>query len=514
VSFPGGNQVTTTPSGKDIATQICNQPIGSVAADIVALQNQFQAAVKGAGPSANPGFVGETLENAGNMLAPNYKSPRSWQMNAGIQHEFGKGTVVSADYIRNVSLRFLLGVDTNHVGDARFLNKTAAVNAISNTNGAFNCPANASAASINCAITAGATIADYANFGLDSGNSALGGQPSIAAFVDPSGSNDDPVNGCPFCAPAFGGINPFYGQNTMYFPVGRSVYNALQISVRQRIVSNPFGMMPFVHGINAQFSYTLSRFNSMATDQDFLNSTADQINPSNFFGPTSFDRTHEFSFGTIVTLPKSVQVSFIGHFNSPLPTTLELENQSRPGEIFQTDLNGDGAFGPNGFGDIIPGTNIGSYGRSVSANSLGSVITNYNNNVAGKLTPAGQALVTAGLFTPAQLSSLGAVADTLAPAQTGTLYANDWLRAFDMRFSVPISITEHVKLEPSVSIFNIFNFANFAISPSTRVNGILSSSTPNGSTYSDLDALRAGLGSGVFSQGAPRQLEYGLRVTF
>jgi hypothetical protein len=511
VSFPGGQSVSTTPTGKNIATQVCGHAIGSVAADIVALQNSFQSAVKGAGASTNPGFLGEILQNNGNMMSPTYESPHSWQMNAGIQHEFGKGTVVSADYVRNVSLRFLLSLDTNHVGDARFLNKTAATNAITATTAGLGCAGGSSAAAIDCAIQNGATIDDFAGNGLDSGITYLGGQPSIANATSAGGKNigADPSQGA-----AFPGINPFYGQNTMYFPIGRSVYNALDLSLRQRIVSNPFGMMPFVHGINAQFSYTFSRFNSMATDQDFLNTTPDQANPTNFFGPTSFDRTHQFSFGTIVTLPKSVQMSFIGHFNSPLPTTLQVENQGRPGEIFRTDFNGDGLFGANNTGEIVPGTNIGSYGRSISANSLASVINTYNNTVAGKLTPAGQALVNAGLFTQGQLVALGATADSLAPVQPGTLYANDWLRAFDMRFSVPISITEHVKLEPSVSIFNIFNFANFAISPATRVNGVLSASTPNGSTYSDLDALRAGLGSGVFSQGAPRQLEYGLRVTF
>jgi hypothetical protein len=510
VSFPGGKTVTTTPSGKNIASQICNQPIGSVAADIVALQNEFQSAVKAAGATANPGFIGETLQNNANMMAPNYKSPRSWQMNAGLQHEFGAGTVVSADYIRNVSLRFLLGVDTNHVGDARFLNKPAAIAAITNTNASFGCPADASAASINCAITAGAKIDDYANFGLDSGISALGGQPSIAAGVDPAGIGDDPINGCPFCAPAFGGINPFYGQNTMYFPVGRSVYNALQISLRQRLTSNPFGRMPFVHGMNLQFSYSLSRFDSMATDQDFLNTTFDQSNPTKFFGPASFDRTHQFSFGTIINLPANVLVSFIGHFNSPLPSTLLVQDPgNRSGEIFHTDFNGDGITQ-----DPLPGTNIGSYGRSISANGLAAVINNYNANSAGKLTAAGQALVSAGLFSAAQLTTLGAVTDTLAPAQTGNLYANDWLRTFDLRFAVPISIKERVKLEPSINIFNLLNFANFAISPDTRVNGILSPSGPNGSTYSDLDSIRAGLGSGTFSQGAPRQLEYGLKITF
>ena len=512
VSFPGGKSVTTTPTGKNIATQVCGKAIGTVATDIVALQNQFQAAVKAAGASANPGFVGETLQQAGNMLAPDYKSPHSWQVNAGLQHEFGRGTVLSADYVRNLSLRYLIPVDTNHVGDARFLNKPAAVAAIANTNASFGCPANATAAAINCAIGAGAQIGDYAGFGLDSGISAVGGQPSIAAGVNPNGSNDDPANGCPFCAPAFGGINPFYGQNTMYFPIGRSMYNALELSLRQRLTSNPFGMMPFVHGINLQFSYTLSRFDSMTGDQDFLAATIEQANPTQFYGPTSFDRTHQFSFGTIMNLPGNALVSFIGHFNSPLPTTLSIQDQGRAGEIFHTDFTGDGTTG-----DILPGLNIGSYGRSVSGNGLAAVINNYNANSAGKITPAGQALVNAGLFTQGQLVQLGAVTDNLAPAQAGNLYANDWLKAFDLHFSMPVSIKERFKIEPSVSLFNIFNFANFAISPATRVNGVLLSAggtTTNGTNYSGLNALRAGLGSGVFSTGAPRQLEYGLKFTF
>jgi len=507
VPFPNGVSVTTI-DGKNIKTQICNQPIGSVAQNVVDLQNSYQAAVKAAGASTNPNYVGETLDPnlGGNLFAPNYKSPSSWQMNVGLQHEFGRGTVVSADYIRNISMHFLLGIDTNHVGDARYLNKTAATNAIAATTAGFGCAGGASAAAINCAIGMGAKIGDFAGNGLDSGVTYLGGQPAeqnSALGVDPS------------MGAAFAGINPFYGQNTMLFPIGRSDYNALEISVRQRLVSNPFGWMPFVHGVNAQFSYTLSRFNSSAGDQDFINSALDMANPSQYFGPTSFDRTNQFAFGTIVNLPAHVLMSFIGHFNSPLPTTLQIENLSRPGEIFMTDIVGDGSFGGNGSGVVLPGTNIGSYGRSVSANALGAAIANYNTNFAGKLTPAGQALVNAGLFTSAQLSAIGAVAEPLAGAQPGTLYANDWLKAFDLRFSAPINVwKERVKIEPSISIYNVLNFADFAISPATRVSGTISASSLNGTTYSGLNSIRSGLGSGVFSLGAPRQLEYGLRVTF
>jgi len=197
---------------------------------------------------------------------------------------------------------------------------------------------------------------------------------------------------------------------------------------------------------------------------------------------------------------------------------LLVEDQGRAGEIFHTDFTGDGINQ-----DPVPGTNIGSYGRSVSANGLGALIANYNKTAAGQLTPAGQALVSAGLFTQAQLVSLGAVTDTLAGVQSGNLHANDWLRSFDTRFAVPIKIGERVRVEPSISLYNIFNFSNFAISPANRVTGILSASTLNGTVYTSkgnpkatntLDSLRAGLGSGTFSLGAPRQLEYGLKVTF
>src|SRR6185437_11377341 len=127
----------------------------------------------------------------------------------------------------------------------------------------------------------------------------------------------------------------------------------------------------------------------------------------------------------------------------------------------------------------------------------------------GKLTAAGQALVGAGLFTQGQLTSLGAVTDTLAPVVPGNLYANDWLRAFDLRFAMPISIKERVKLEPSISVYNLLNFANFAISPDTRVNGILNAvgpNTTNGTNYAGMESIRAGLGSGTCSLGAARQL--------
>src|SRR4029077_5384145 len=104
------------------------------------------------------------------LYSPNYQSPRSYQMNVGVQHELRPGTIISADYLRNVGVHTLLAIDENHVGDAGFLDQNGALAAIGATNASFTGCAGTDATAINCAITQGATIADYANNGLTDGN--------------------------------------------------------------------------------------------------------------------------------------------------------------------------------------------------------------------------------------------------------------------------------------------------------------------------------------------------------
>src|SRR5713226_8903343 len=91
-TLPDGTVVTSSPSGLDIATQICGNPIGNVAPDVAALQQQFQQATVSAGAQANGSFVGNTLAEGGdstgqNMFAPSFRTPRSVQMNVGLQRE-------------------------------------------------------------------------------------------------------------------------------------------------------------------------------------------------------------------------------------------------------------------------------------------------------------------------------------------------------------------------------------------------------------------------------------------
>jgi len=272
--------------------------------------------------------------------------------------------------------------------------------------------------------------------------------------------------------------------------------------------------VPGIVGSTFEVSYALSRFTSTGgADQNFTPTAVDNNKPLAFAGPAGIDRTHQLSYGGTLGWKGSVQTSIIGHYYSALPTTLTLdENGANPGEIFSSDVTGDGTIG-----DILPGYKSGAFMRSVKPGDLKTVIANWNATGAGKLTPAGQALVSAGLMSAQQLSGLGGVTRTIAPPPTNNA-GNGSLRTFDFVLSRPTKIKwlgESTSIEPSVSFFNLFNFSNF-----TTLLGNLTltpqDGTANGTdtSLSSRGADRLGNGSGVFSQGAARILEYGLKINF
>ena len=158
------------------------------------------------------------------------------------------------------------------------------------------------------------------------------------------------------------------------------------------------------------------------------------------------------------------------------------------------------------------------------------MLDNYNNTTALNLTPAGQVLVQNGLFTPAQLGvgdslcynnpnqqpigSLCAVAPPVPLAPAGQVNLA-WLRALDLRLSWVHAVREKVTIETSAGFYNLFNFANFDL-PGNSLGGALTGTQGqiNGTTREAHNVNRVGVGTGVYSLGAPRQIEFGLRVTF
>jgi hypothetical protein len=411
----------------------------------------------------------------------------------------------------------LIGMDTNHVGDSRFLNTPAALKAISATNTGFGCGAGTDAAAINCAIAAGATIFDYAGHGLDSGNAYNSGfSPYVFGRTPDTGAT-------------FGGQNPNVGTNQMLLPIGRSVYNALQMKLTSQL-TNP---APGVKSINAQVSYAYSRAVASVKDVDFIANAYDFRNPG-LSGPNGLDRTHQFSAGATFNINYGPELSFITHWNSPLPADIKLATPASPvGAIYTSDLTGDGSFAGStsgASGDLLPGTKPGGFGRDFGVGGLAKLINDFNANIAGQtLTPAGQALVDANLFSKAQLLSLGATPQRIAPPPPGEVGLAGFF-SFDLRLGWnlrPVRKWEQLQISPQINIYNLFNHQNYD-SPSLPLSGTLNGAPGflNGTTAHDQAGCPAdptkctgrtnlvGLGSGVFALGAPRSLEFGFRVIF
>jgi len=312
-------------------------------------------------------------------------------------------------------------------------------------------------------------------------------------------------------------VNPNLGANQMLFSGGRSVYNAIETSLRAN-VTHPF---TGVRALNWQFSYALSRYVGSAVDGDFINTAPDNNKPNQFMGPNGLDRTHQFSWGGTFDFPGNLRFSTVAHIYSPLPATLVFNAPGTAG-IFQTDVTGDGSGDGSGVypvGDIIPGSKIGSFGRSIQAGGLAAFITNFNNTQAGQPTPAGQALISSGLFTLTELQKLKGVMQQLAPPVNGEALGLGWLKTIDLKLSYPRKFGERFSVEPSVSFFNAFNWRN-TDAPGNALNGILSNSCPppglcSGSLQGPSDlAGRVLPGSGVFDLAAPRVLEFGLKLSF
>lgn len=513
---PGSTQPNyiSQVDGYDLATQVCYQPLGpstvnpeGAAKTIADLQAQYIAATAAVGRTgANPNFVGNTL-TLGYPYYPNFRTARSYQMNIGVQRQIGKG-VLTVDYLRNISLHFQIGIDVNHVGDSRYLNVAAANYAIAQTLAACG------VGTIDQAIAAcpgiygpgggGASISDFASYGLDSGavyySSYCGGDsPAYCGLTPATGA-------------AFAGINSNMGSLYMNYPMGRSVYNGLQSEYKIRL-SDP---MRWVKNLDLQVNYTLSRFvGDNGSDQHFTTNGWDFRNPVAFMGPTAMDRTHQFKFGgTFEFAHHGPRFSLIGGVASPQPSDLRIPVYSNTGEIFRSDLTGDGTTG-----DFLnsAGTGIGhpgSFMRTVSPGGLNKYIQTFNSTYGNgqTLTPAGQALVSAGLFTKSELVNLGAVIPSiqLPPADNA---ANGYYKDVDTVLSWPFKIRERLTLLPSVSFFNVFNFVNYGTlggltgSPGS-INGTVAGVNTGTNT------IRVGRGTGVFAVGAPRETEFSLRLDF
>ncbi len=513
ILFPDSSVVTTSPDGTPLQTLCLQRTIAQSAPQFAALQKSYQAVAKANPNVVNSAYLGNTL-NASGLYAPAYRQPLSLQWNFGLQRELFKGAVLSADYIHNTTDRIGQTIDLNHTGAARTFNPAyglAAINRLSAT-AAYSCgtaTAMTSQGVVQCLISKGATIVSLAQQGLDGDVYTSNNNYLVQKRTTPA---------------AFPGLNPDLGRGTLIRPTGRSGYDALQVVFRQSSARPVKG----IEHANLQVSYNLSRIvsNLTSSDEFFTAGAWDYDNPNQYIGRNGLDRKHELSFGGTINPKYGPEIGVIGHFFSAQPSSLLLDSSLSAGNIFISDITGDGTTG-----DLAPGTLPGDYMHRIKSNTLGSYITTYNGTYAGRPTPAGQAVINSGLISLSQLTALKGVIQPVAQLPTNVANNNPDFRSLDVNFSYPIRINkvhEGLALTPRIAFYNVANLSNFAsnvTNPGTLQNTTTAGGTFNSGTggagfitgpnsFATQSAYRTYRGVGTFSQGAPRQTEFQLTVNF
>jgi carboxypeptidase family protein len=412
-----------------------------------------------------------------------YKLPYSMQFSIGVQRELRPNMVLSADYvrIRGVGLPYVLN-DYERRAAARTLDVAAARAQVANV---LKIPvANLNTAAVDTFLANNRT-ATIATFGLGTGTDNI-----------------------------FPGVTKDFNLANIVTG-GFSLYQGLQLKLDGRVnTGSDNRLRRLLRELNYTVSYALSRATATngSNRAEFEGSATFNDNINSAYGPTGNDRTHIFTAGALMAVPFGFQINQIWSFRTAAAANLTLpflDSFATNNGIFTTDLNGDGRTG-----DLLPGTNIRDFGRKIkSFKQLNQILTDFNTNFAGKLTPAGQALVNAGLFTQEQLVRIGATVKPIPLAPETNPWPFENLINLDARISRPVKIKEKISIEPSVDIFNVFNH--------TGHGSYSSLATTFGALNYDYaaDPLKRG-GVPELTRGTRerlqqnRLLQFGIRVTF
>ena len=436
-------------------------------------------------PSEFDAFAGVTF---GGQFPGDFKIPYSMQFNIGFQRELARGHVLSVDYVRQrgVGLPYML-FDYEERRDARYFDRDEAVGAIAGF----------------LADCGQATITAAINFGCGEGKDQF--FPTIADF---GLANDDVWPG-----------RTDQNLRARLLRGGFSLYQGVQVSLNGRFADDWFdrfsiGESNILRGMSYTIAYALSRTESTsgAGRPEFITNTTNNRNYNRDFGPSSLDATHNITISTGMDLIGGFRLDSIFRFRTAPPLSVTLPNFFGASGIFTSDFNGDGGTGGGSpRGDLLPGTNIGDFGRKITnIAALNQYIIRYNNDFAGQLTPHGQRLVDEGLFTEAQLIALGATMPVidLIPETNPNPFESRYTT--DMRLSRPIRLgSERFVLEPSFSVFNVFN-NNASLTYGGTLTGGFGSSNFDYSDPADLADLTESRGL-AFRR---RQLQFGIRFTF
>ncbi|MGH9475461.1 MAG: TonB-dependent receptor [Terriglobales bacterium] len=528
---PGGQCVFLCPGNPATGTSLTSQSIAQLQPAMLAAQAALQAAyvaqasnIAGAAATVlgpQPGISTPGTNYSGNPLFDDtYRTPYSVQYNFGIQRQLARGAVLSANFVSNRGFDLLVTQDQNLVGNSRYFNMDAATGAI---NGAATDLGVAQGANLQATVQNMLNAAASGQLYTPTGGTPTAITNSIvqhelfgnsAGMSLGSGTNTD--IGQPIYA--FGGSNPNFGNLNADRNLGNSDYKGLQLELRLQNIA----MLSAVHAQSMTISYALGRLDATEFDQSFAGGATDEVNPRMFYGPTGYDRTSQLSIGGVFGLPWGVQLGTVNHFNSGFPVTPTLGNSGLgSGEIFRTDWTGDGTTG-----DVLPGYTLGAFNRAIgSPAELQTAINSYNKNYSGTDTPAGNALLMAGVVNQAQLTTLGLVMPYINVGVAPNQLMPDAFEDSDITLAKNIKIGDKYTLTPEIDCFNVFNIGNYG-PPGANLGGSLATgmSPAAAGAFGNVDSItnttpfnqanKFGLNTGVFAAGIPRAFQGRISFTF
>jgi hypothetical protein len=259
-------------------------------------------------------------------------------------------------------------------------------------------------------------------------------------------------------------FNPVVGGPDVVKNIESSVktkYDGLLVSVEKR----------YARGFQFRASYTLSKAFNYANDDQipFSNGPVDPNNLQLEYGPTPNDQRHRFAFAGVFDAPLGFRIAPLWTMASGVPMDILLPDGSAR----------------------LPGL---------------------QRNAGGRLFHTGAEL---NAFIT-ELNAAGGVGGQPLPLVSPDARFSDSFNSFDMRVARPIRLSERVRLEPIVEVFNLFNVTNVLGVSNVNYSGfsnvlVRDNDNPSRSSGFGQPVTTAG---GVFGSGGPRAFQFAVRLTF
>jgi len=424
--------------------------------------------------------------------SPDYKIPEKvYQYTFSVQQELFSGTVLTAAYVGSQGRNLFLRSIANKI----LPGQTTVANSVSSLPAGFGV---VNLAAPSGQITAVRTIREFA---IISGNNVQ--NPFAEVDYKTSGGDDS--------------------------------YNALQMTLARRITT---GLT-----LNSQYTFSRSFGNTAGSNEARTSAIPDDFESDR--GYNNFDVRHTFNVSALYKLPfgkgtrhelGSVGNALLGDWEiggivnarSGLPVEVGI---TRPDVVMQcaaatcpVSINGLATTVPNGFvAQLISGTlPVGFVGvintpgggasRNIRRPNLIPGVNPYVNNDRSLINPAAFSIPLPGTFGALPRNAL----------------RGPNFRQFDLVLNKRFPLTESTNIEFRTEVFNIFNFANFAV-PSTTLNNALPTITTAGvmspgglQPGSGFSQSQAGGTFGLLRQtvertvglGTSRQIQFALRLNF